>query len=85
MQIEPTDSGRDSGRPWWKEPWPWLLMSGPLVAMGACAVTVWLAMQHADAPIVDGVVRRGLVIEQTGAAPSASAPASHETHAAGRP
>jgi hypothetical protein len=88
MQIEQTDGGRESGRatiePWWKEPWPWLLMSGPLLAMAACAVTIWLAMRHADVPIVDGVVRRGLVIEQTGAAPRASAPASREPHAAGR-
>lgn len=72
MQIEQTDNAR----PWWKEPWPWLLMSGPLVAMAGCAVTIWLAMQHADTPIVDGVQRRGLVIEQAGGAPRAQAPAA---------
>ncbi|CAG9180623.1 FixH family protein [Cupriavidus respiraculi] len=80
MQIEQTDSGR----PWWKEPWPWLLMSGPLVAMAGCAVTIWLAMQHADTPIVDGVQRRGLVIEQAGRASGAQAPAA-DTRTAGRP
>ena len=76
-------------KPWWKEPWPWLLMSGPLIAMAGCAVTIWVAMQHADRPIVDGVVRQGLVIREAApAAPIASgmnAPsAAAQTHA-GRP
>ncbi|TWG79609.1 hypothetical protein L602_000600000090 [Cupriavidus gilardii J11] len=62
-------------RPWWKEPWPWLLMSGPLLAMAGCAVTIWIAMRHADRPI-EGVVRQGLVIREAGAATPAS-PASH--------
>lgn len=51
-------------KPWWKEPWPWLLMSGPLLAMAGCAVTIWIAMRHADRPIVDGVVRQGLVVRE---------------------
>ena len=49
--------------PWWKEPWPWLLISGPLLAMAACSATIWLSMTHPDQPIVEGVVHRGLVIE----------------------
>ncbi|ALD90871.1 hypothetical protein CR3_1645 [Cupriavidus gilardii CR3] len=60
---------------WWKEPWPWLLISGPALAMIGCAVTIWVAMQHADRPIVDGVVRQGLLVRQaaTPAAVAASA------------
>ncbi|WP_456282545.1 FixH family protein [Cupriavidus sp. JZ107] len=60
-------------KPWWKEPWPWLLISGPALAMIGCAVTIWVALRHADRPIVDGVVRQGLVIRQTAAT---SAPAT---------
>ncbi len=63
-------------KPWWKEPWPWLLISGPALAMMGCAVTIWVAMQHADRPIVDGVVRQGLVIRQ------AATPAGAVTSAA---
>jgi len=59
-------------KPWWKEPWPWLLISGPALAMIGCAVTIWVAMQHADRPIVDGVVRQGLLVRQA-AAPAAVA------------
>lgn len=74
-------------KPWWKEPWPWLLISGPAMAMMGCAVTIWVAMQHADRPIVDGVVRQGLVIREapTTAAPTTAAPAVRATHAAHAP
>ncbi|MGY8525213.1 hypothetical protein [Paracidovorax citrulli] len=54
-------------RPWWREPWPWLLMSGPAAAMVACGVTIWLASANADRPLT-GVSRLGLVVEQTAAA-----------------
>ena len=56
-------------RPWWREPWPWLLMAGPFVAMIGCGVTIWLAVSHPDPVVQDNVVRRGLVIEKS-AAPS---------------
>ena len=46
-------------KPWWKEPWPWLLMSGPLLAMIGCGVTIWLANTHADVPVRDAA-RHGL-------------------------
>lgn len=52
--------------PWWKQRWPWLLISGPAIVMIACGVTIWLAYAEADQPIRDGVVRQGLkVTEQT--------------------
>lgn len=57
-------------RPWWREPWPWLLMAGPFVAMIGCGVTIWLAMSHPDAVIHDNVVRRGLVVEKPVVAPA---------------
>lgn len=59
-------------KPWWREPWPWLLMLGPFVAIVACAVTITLALQNfADQPIYDGGVKRGLVVEKP-VTPSAS-------------
>lgn len=85
------------GKPWWKEPWPWLLISGPAIAMIGCAVTIWVAMQHADRPIVDGVVRQGLVIRQAAtpaaamaaaaavATPAATAGAKQHARDAGNP
>jgi len=32
-------------KPWWREPWPWILMAGPFAAMVACIVTMVLAAQ----------------------------------------
>jgi hypothetical protein len=51
-------------KPWWKQLWPWLLISGPALAAVGCAITIWLALtRHADQPILDGVTKRGLKIE----------------------
>jgi len=82
-QTSPTESG--APRPWWREPWPWLLMAGPLAAIAGCAVTIFLAVQNfSDQPIVDGAVRRGLVVQPPAAAGRA-APAEPARPAAGQP
>ncbi len=52
-------------RPWWKQLWPWLLISGPAIAVIGCAITIWLAVNlYADLPVRDGVVVKGLKVEQ---------------------
>ncbi|WP_353431870.1 FixH family protein [Polynucleobacter sp. MWH-UH23A] len=52
-------------KPWWKQLWPWLLISGPAVAMIACVITIWLAVNmYTDKPLRDGVVKQGLKVEQ---------------------
>jgi len=51
--------------PWWSQPWPWLLMAGPLVAILGCVITMTLAFKSfSDQPIVDGGMKRGLVVEK---------------------
>jgi len=36
-------------KPWWKQLWPWLLISGPAIAMIGCIITIWLALTiHVD-------------------------------------
>ena len=50
--------------PWWREPWPWLLMAGPAVAMVGCIITIVLAVSHfGDEEMTGGAVKRGLVVE----------------------
>ena len=57
-------------KPWWREPWPWLLMLGPFLAIVACVITISLALQTcADQPIYDGGVKRGLVVEKPASPP----------------
>jgi hypothetical protein len=55
---------RDHG-PWWRHPWPWILMAGPLVAVIGCAITMTLAFKSfSDQPIFDGGMKRGLIVEK---------------------
>ena len=52
-------------KPWFKQLWPWLLISGPALAMIGCIITIYLAMNlYADKPLREGVVKRGLKVEQ---------------------
>ena len=52
-------------KPWWKQMWPWLLISGPAVAMIGCIITIYLAINlHADKPLREGVTKQGLKVEQ---------------------
>jgi len=58
---------------WYREPWPWFLMTGPLLAMLGCIITIYLAVtRFDDQPITAGAVKRGLVVERVeGGAPPA--------------
>ena len=57
--------------PWWCQPWPWILMAGPLVAIIGCAITMTLAFKSfSDQPIFDGGMKRGLVVEKHLSAPA---------------
>lgn len=52
-------------KPWFKQLWPWLLISGPAVAMIGCIITIYLAVNlYADKPLHDGVMKQGLKVEQ---------------------
>ncbi|MGS1108715.1 FixH family protein [Achromobacter anxifer] len=52
-------------KPWYREPWPWILMAGPFAAMIGCFITIYFAFTNfSSQPIQEGVVKRGLVIEQ---------------------
>ncbi len=51
--------------PWWREPWPWILMAGPALAIVGCAITIVLAVNSfSDQPILEGGMKRGLVVEK---------------------
>ena len=61
--------------PWWRQRWPWLLMAGPAVAVVGCAITIVLAFQgFSDQSIVDGGIKRGLVVEKISAPTPLSQP-----------
>ena len=39
-------------RPWWREPYVWLVIGGPLTVVVAGLVTAFIAVTHAD-PVLD--------------------------------
>lgn len=39
-------------RPWYREPWPWILIALPLSVVVASAVTYYLAVSHPDYLVV---------------------------------
>ena len=55
----------EASGPWWREPWPWLLMAGPALAVIGCVITIILAVQNfSDEAIEDGGVKQGLVVSR---------------------
>lgn len=51
-------------RPWYREPWPWLIMSGPVLVVVASIVTFAFALDGNDALVADDYYKRGLAINQ---------------------
>ncbi len=40
-------------RPWYREPWVWLVIAFPSAAVIGCAITIWLALSNPDFLVVD--------------------------------
>lgn len=53
-----------SERPWYREPWPWILISVPATAVVAGIVTLWLAVSSADGLVAEDYYKRGLAINR---------------------
>ncbi|MBL0076818.1 MAG: FixH family protein [Rhodocyclaceae bacterium] len=54
----------DSG-PWYREPWPWALMSGPFIVIVAGLFTAYLAVVSNDGLVTEDYYKRGLAANQT--------------------
>jgi hypothetical protein len=52
-------------QPWYREPWPWILMAGPATVVVAGLFTAWLAVRSDDGLVVDDYYRQGLAINKT--------------------
>lgn len=50
--------------PWYREPWPWILMAGPAVVVVAGLATYWIAAATFDGMVVDDYYKQGLAINQ---------------------
>ena len=50
--------------PWYRYRWPWILMTGPAVAVVAGVITMYIAFTHADPLVVDQYYKEGLAINR---------------------
>lgn len=55
---------RNDKQPWYKEPWPWILMAGPGIVVVAGFVTAWLAATSDDGLVTDDYYKQGMTINQ---------------------
>jgi len=51
--------------PWWRQFWPWMLISLPASAVVGSLITIWLAVSSADSLVVDDYYREGRAINRT--------------------
>ncbi len=54
-----------AANPWYREPWPWLLMSGPAIVVVAGTVTAAIAVATFDGLVSDDYYKQGLAINRT--------------------
>jgi uncharacterized protein len=50
--------------PWYREPWPWLLMAGPAAVVVAGGVTLSLAVTSFDGLVADDYYKQGLAVNR---------------------
>lgn len=50
--------------PWYREPWPWLLMAGPAAVLVAGAITTWIAFATADGLVAQDYYKQGLAVNR---------------------
>ena len=53
-----------SPTPWHREPWTWILMSGPFIVVVAGIVTMYLAVATSDGLVADDYYKQGLGINR---------------------
>lgn len=50
--------------PWYRQLWPWLLLSGPAAVIAAGAATIWIAFASADGLVAEDYYKQGLAINK---------------------
>ncbi len=51
-------------RPWYREPWPWILMAGPAIVVVAGISTAVIAFTTSDGLVADDYYKQGLAIDR---------------------
>jgi len=53
-----------SMQPWYRNRWPWILMSGPAAVIVAGAITTWMAVVSSDGLVAEDYYKQGLAINK---------------------
>ena len=61
----PTFETRTIATAWYHEPWPWMLIAGPLLVVIASMITLSLAISSDDGLVADDYYKQGLAINKT--------------------
>ncbi len=59
------NAGKQDAKPWYREPWPWLLMIGPVVVVIAGIYTAWLAVKTNDGLVTEDYYQQGQMVGET--------------------
>ncbi len=51
-------------QPWYREPWPWILMSGPATVVVAGVFTAWIAYTTSDGLVTEDYYKQGLGVNR---------------------
>jgi uncharacterized protein len=65
MESRHPGQGRHPSAPWYREPWPWLLMLGPAIVVVAGINLMVVAFAGADALVADDYYKQGLGINRS--------------------
>lgn len=55
----------EKNKPWYREPWPWLLMAGPFIVIVAGITTAWLAVSSSDGLVTEDYYKQGQAAGET--------------------
>lgn len=50
--------------PWYRQLWPWLLISGPAAVLIAGGVTTWIAFASADGLVAEDYYKQGMAVNK---------------------
>jgi uncharacterized protein len=53
-----------SPRPWYREPWPWILAAGPAIAIVGSFATLAIAISTSDGLVAEDYYKQGLAVNQ---------------------
>ena len=63
--MRSTARPNEDGTPWYKQPWPWIIISLPATSVVVGMTLLYFAITSADGLVVDDYYRQGRAIDQT--------------------